>query len=269
MACQCRYYNDYPGAVRKLANSKFRWVSAPSGNPSFPTVEFVTSPNNPDGEVRVPRSSASMAVYDRAYWWPHFGPVSSADDELMIFTLSKLTGHAGTRIGWALVKNQTVASKMARYIHARGRVSHDGMLRASKLLQHMITTAGAPLHWAQAKMDSRWATLTGMLCANTACTVPRNPDFVLREPGVKTPRICAFTHTSRVPALPYMWLECTAPSDLAIEGGCAEVMRRAGIDLVAGKSYGAPAGRFIRLELLMAQDTFDIVAQRLQALVSR
>jgi hypothetical protein len=158
---------------------------------------------------------------------------------------------------------------MASYIHARGRVSHDGMLRASKLLQHMITTGGAPLRWAQSRMDSRWATLTGMFCANTACSVPRNPDFVLREPGVKTPRQCAFTRTSRVPAPPYMWLECTARRDLAVDGGCKEVLRRAGIELVAGESYGAAPGRFIRLELLMAQDTFDIVAQRLQALVSR
>ena len=46
-------------------------------------------------------------------------------------------------------------------------------------------------------------------------------------------------------------------------------MRRAGIDLVAGKAYGAADGRFIRLELLMSQDTFEIVAQRLQALVNR
>ena len=99
------------------------------------------------------------------------------------------------------MKDSTVATKMADYVHARGRVSHDGMLRASKLLQHMVTTNGAPLQWAQTKMDSRWTTLTGLLCANTACTVPRNGDFVLREPGVAMERDCAFTRTRRRPAV--------------------------------------------------------------------
>ena len=66
------------------------------------TLEFVTSPNNPDG---APRSAAfsgphAHSVYDRAYYWPHFTPIPApADDDVMLFTLSKLTGHAGTRIG--------------------------------------------------------------------------------------------------------------------------------------------------------------------------
>ena len=36
-------------------------------------------------------------VYDRAYYWPHFTPVQPVDDDIMLFTLSKLTGHARTR----------------------------------------------------------------------------------------------------------------------------------------------------------------------------
>eukprot|EP00959_Pyramimonas_sp_CCMP1952_P067650 1412126-Pyramimonas_sp.AAC.1 len=45
---------------------------------------------------------------DSAYYWPHYTPVRRAraptDDSVLAFTLSKLTGHAGTRIGWAVVK---------------------------------------------------------------------------------------------------------------------------------------------------------------------
>eukprot|EP01051_Picozoa_sp_SAG22_P022673 SAG22_NODE_5523_length_999_cov_1.715556_1_plen_78_part_00 len=56
------------------------------------------------------------AVYDRAYYWPHFTPVQPASDEIGLYTLSKLTGHAGTRIGWALVKDEAVAARMAAWI---------------------------------------------------------------------------------------------------------------------------------------------------------
>ena len=45
-------------------------------------------------------------------------------------------------------------------------------------------------------------------------------------------------------------------------------MRRAGIRLSRGAGYGGEAGRMIRLELLMARDTFDVVADRLDALVA-
>nr|GEW27959.1 tryptophan aminotransferase-related protein 3-like [Tanacetum cinerariifolium] len=62
-------------------------------------VEFVTSPNNPDGELKT-SVLGGKTIYDHAYFWPHFTPIPGpSDHDLMIFTLSKLTGHAGTRFG--------------------------------------------------------------------------------------------------------------------------------------------------------------------------
>ncbi|GJR00409.1 tryptophan aminotransferase-related protein 3-like protein [Tanacetum coccineum] len=58
-------------------------------------IEFVTSPNNPDGELKEPIIGGNT-IYDHAYLWPHFTPIMGpSDHDLMIFTLSKLTGHAG------------------------------------------------------------------------------------------------------------------------------------------------------------------------------
>lgn len=65
-------------------------------------IELVTSPNNPDG---VPRTSVvnrkqGILMHDFAYYWPQYTPITSAaDHDLMLFTVSKSTGHAGIRIG--------------------------------------------------------------------------------------------------------------------------------------------------------------------------
>lgn len=64
---------------------------------------MVTSPNNPDGVCRKPvvKREGGMVVYDLAYYWPHYTPIiSPADYDVMLFTLSKATGHAGSRVGY-------------------------------------------------------------------------------------------------------------------------------------------------------------------------
>lgn len=66
-------------------------------------IEFVTSPNNPDGKLNkaVLHGPNASAIYDRVYYWPHFTAIPNpADDDLMLFSLSKLTGHAGSRFGY-------------------------------------------------------------------------------------------------------------------------------------------------------------------------
>lgn len=65
-------------------------------------VEFVTAPNNPDGQLNqaVLKGPYAKSIYDHAYFWPHYTPIPApADEDLMIFTISKLTGHAGSRFG--------------------------------------------------------------------------------------------------------------------------------------------------------------------------
>ncbi|KAK4483979.1 hypothetical protein RD792_011191 [Penstemon davidsonii] len=65
-------------------------------------IEFVTSPNNPDGNMRraVAQGKSVKAIYDHAYYWPHFTAIPSpANEDVMVFTISKLIGHAGSRFG--------------------------------------------------------------------------------------------------------------------------------------------------------------------------
>lgn len=73
-----------------------------TSNLSNNVIEFVTSPNNPDGLLKKAVLSGPnvKTINDHAYYWPHFTAIPApADEDLMIFTLSKVTGHAGSRFG--------------------------------------------------------------------------------------------------------------------------------------------------------------------------
>lgn len=66
-------------------------------------IEFVTSPNNPDSTLREPAlaGGSSAVIFDHAYYWPHFTHIPApADEDVMLFTISKPSGHAGSRLGY-------------------------------------------------------------------------------------------------------------------------------------------------------------------------
>ncbi|RZC89969.1 hypothetical protein C5167_029037 [Papaver somniferum] len=103
--------------TQDLFNSKnFEWegdtsmwknASLPSEyNSSVNFIEFVTSPNNPDAELKEPvllKGPSVKTIFDHAYYWPHYTAIPApANEDLMIFTLSKLTGHASSRFGASL-----------------------------------------------------------------------------------------------------------------------------------------------------------------------
>lgn len=86
-----------------LKSGLYQWAGdAGTFDQDEPYIEVVTSPNNPDGNIReaiVNRDNGRM-IHDLAYYWPHYTPITSAaDHDLMLFTVSKSTGHAGSRIG--------------------------------------------------------------------------------------------------------------------------------------------------------------------------
>ena len=81
----------------------FKWGGdAHAYNDDKAYIEMVTSPNNPDGELRGPvlKRANGMLVHDLAYYWPQFTAITNpVDQNIMLFTMSKCTGHAGSRIG--------------------------------------------------------------------------------------------------------------------------------------------------------------------------
>lgn len=96
---------SYPVVTDYLRSGLFQWAGDAAAfkqsSESDAYIELVTSPNNPDGKVQQAIVNGSgPVVHDLAYYWPHYTPITEpADHDLMLFTLSKSTGHAGTRIG--------------------------------------------------------------------------------------------------------------------------------------------------------------------------
>lgn len=99
---------SYPVVTDYLKSGIYKWVGDAHAFNEIPRhergphIELVTSPNNPDGFKReqVVEGNDGKLVYDLAYYWPQYSPITSSFDAgIMLFTASKSTGHAGTRIG--------------------------------------------------------------------------------------------------------------------------------------------------------------------------
>ncbi|MQL84484.1 hypothetical protein Taro_016987 [Colocasia esculenta] len=135
------YYSSYPSVTDFLRSGLYRWagdVHAFKFKNDAPYIELVCSPNNPDGFLKeaVLNGEKGWTIHDLAYYWPQYTPITAAAaHDIMLFTFSKITGHAGTRIGWALVKDRAVAEKMTKFIELNTiGVSKDSQLRAAQIL---------------------------------------------------------------------------------------------------------------------------------------
>uniref|UniRef100_M1DIT6 Alliin lyase n=1 Tax=Solanum tuberosum TaxID=4113 RepID=M1DIT6_SOLTU len=130
-----------------------------------PYIELITSPNIPNGIIRehVVNGDQGKLIYDLAYYWPQYTSITSrANHDVMLFTISKCTGHAGSRIGWALVKGKEVARKMTKFTEiCTIGVSKEPQLRDAKILEvisnsYLDFTLENFLEYSQSRMTDRW-----------------------------------------------------------------------------------------------------------------
>ena len=77
-------------------------------------ISLITSPNNPTGEMQ---TDLAADIRDACYNWPQYiDKPALLNDKVVVFSLSKLTGHSSTRIGWAIVNDPEIAQYMKEYI---------------------------------------------------------------------------------------------------------------------------------------------------------
>uniref|UniRef100_A0A0A9DG64 Alliinase C-terminal domain-containing protein n=1 Tax=Arundo donax TaxID=35708 RepID=A0A0A9DG64_ARUDO len=125
----------------------------------------------------------------------------------MLFTVSKITGHAGTRLGWALVKDRDVARKMVYFVdRSTIGVSKDSQLRATKILGVVSDAYELPppvgaaprlFDFARRRMAERWRALRATVAASGA--------FSLQE---GTSGYCNFTKQTVTACPAFKWLRC-------------------------------------------------------------
>ncbi|KAK7855875.1 l-tryptophan--pyruvate aminotransferase 1 [Quercus suber] len=223
-----------------------------------PYIEVVNSPNNPDGTHRgaVVNGGKGKVIYDFAYYWPQYTAITSAaDHEIMLFTLSKCTGHAGSRIGWALVKDKDIAEKMTDYIAISSiGVSKESQVRAAKVIGVLcdgcenvgLGESENFFEFSRNLMAKRWQKLREALKHSECFTLYKHP----REH-------CLFTgeFTKTLPA--FAWLKCKE----GIED-CNEFLRGLKIAGRGGKAFGVDP-IFARVSMLSREDEFNQFIERL------
>ncbi|XP_015882478.3 tryptophan aminotransferase-related protein 2 isoform X1 [Ziziphus jujuba] len=257
------YYSSYPSMTDCLKSGLYKWAGdARSFNQDSPYIELVTSPNNPDGFVRhsMVNKTGGTLIHDLAYYWPQYTPISSpADNDLTLFTVSKTTGHAGTRIGWALVKDPQVARKMTKFIELNTiGVSKDSQLRAAKVLKVVAdscektrTSSSSEYNesffqFSYRVMDQRWQQLREVVNSSSVFSLPDfPPDFCHYHGQVLEPR----------PA--FAWLKCERELQ-----DCESFLRGHKLLTRGGRHFGVEP-KHVRISMLDRDDNFRLFLKRL------
>ncbi|MGH7241105.1 MAG: aminotransferase class I/II-fold pyridoxal phosphate-dependent enzyme [Candidatus Saccharimonadales bacterium] len=131
--------------------------------PSKSFAEIITNPNNPDNKVRTEKSEHGYSIYDLCYNWPQYTNIVRYAEDIMVFSLGKATGHAGTRIGWALVKDHAIAEDMKFFIElSTSGVSEDAQFRATNILKTQTSLKDWTSCFVVGKqeLDQRWLAFT-------------------------------------------------------------------------------------------------------------
>ncbi|CAN6446142.1 unnamed protein product [Victoria cruziana] len=262
------FYSSYPVVTDYLKSGIYKWVGDAHAFNEIPRhergphIELVTSPNNPDGFKReqVVEGNDGKLVYDLAYYWPQYSPITSSFDAgIMLFTASKSTGHAGTRIGWALVKDKEVARKMTKFIELNTiGVSKDSQIRTAKILgaiSDAYERESAPenenfFRYSKDLMRQRWKSLRDAIKFRGRFSLPEFPT-----------EFCNFfgEEGSSYPA--FAWAKCEAEEI----DDCAAYLKANGILTRSGKLFGVDP-KFVRISMMDRDDTFNLFIERMSKL---
>ncbi|TXG50222.1 hypothetical protein EZV62_022746 [Acer yangbiense] len=188
-----------------------------------------------------------ILVHDLAYYWPQYTSISfPANHDLMLFTVSTITGHAGMRIGWAIVKDKEVAKKMTKYIELNTfGVSRDSQLRAAKVLKVVSKSCTEPssssedesfFEFSHHQLATRWKLLR--------LAVQKSGQFSLPE---FSPQNCTFLGREFKPQPAFAWLKCEHQK----VNDCESFLRSKNILTRSGKQFGF-SSKYVRTSMIIA-----------------
>ncbi|KAL8550532.1 hypothetical protein ACS0TY_009093 [Phlomoides rotata] len=260
------YYSTYKEQTNLLQSRLFKWFGdAYEFDKDEPYIELVTSPNNPDGSLREPvvNKAKGKVIYDLAYYWPQYTAItSSMDHDIMLFTLSKSTGHAGSRIGWAIIKDEEVAKKMVKFITVSSiGVSKEAQLRAASLLE--IISASCQRNKAP-KFDNFFE--CSRLLMTERWNKFRNAAIGENEELLHFPELplhyCIFAKKSVETYPAFAWLKCNDGID------CEKMLKEYKVLGRGGSAFGR-GPEYVRLSMVGRDEDFDEFLNRLPAIMER
>ncbi|KAL1216473.1 L-tryptophan--pyruvate aminotransferase 1 [Cardamine amara subsp. amara] len=253
------FYSTYVEETTYVRSGLYKWEGDAWGfDKKGPYIELVTSPNNPDGTIREtvvnrPDDDEAKVIHDFAYYWPHYTPITRRQDhDIMLFTFSKITGHAGSRIGWALVKDKAVAKKMVEYIIVNSiGVSKESQIRTAKILKVLKETCTSEsesenfFKYGREMMKNRWEKLLEVVKESDVFTLPKYPEA-----------FCNYFEKSLESYPAFAWLGTKEETDLVSELRRQKVMTRAGERCGSDKKH-------VRVSMLSREDVFNVFLERL------
>ncbi|XP_051116833.1 tryptophan aminotransferase-related protein 2-like [Andrographis paniculata] len=254
------FYSGYPATADFVKSGLHKWAGDATSytNDQTKYIEVITSPNNPDGFLREavvkPKNCRRTLVHDLAYYWPQYTPITSpADHDIMLFTVSKCTGHAGTRIGWAIVKDRTIASKMVEFVTISTiGVSKESQLRAKLILDavassHEQVSAAPPFfEHSYELMAARWKQLRDVIQNSKLFKLP---DYL--------PQKCKFSGHTFAPQPAFAWLKCEGEID-----DCKAFLESHKILTRGGNNFGV-SNKYTRMGMISRDQEFCLLRERL------
>ncbi|XP_076935042.1 L-tryptophan--pyruvate aminotransferase 1-like [Bidens hawaiensis] len=253
------YYSSYLEILDLVRSGLYKWAGdAHEFSKNEPYIELVTSPNNPSGVIRGPvvNRDGGVLVHDLAYYWPQYTPITSKlDFDIMLFTASKCTGHAGSRIGWALVKDKEVAKKMTKFMEVSTiGVAKEPQLRIAKILQVVADRCkrfGSPegdnfFEFSKNMLAKRWEVLRETAKKSEMFILPKYPLQHCNYYG-------EITHAN--PA--FAWIKCKDEIE-----DCEKLFRSHNILTRSGRRFGSDPG-FVRVSMVGRDEEFNMFIDRL------
>lgn len=159
-------------------------------------LEFVATPNNPDGKILKPVTGAAYTIHDRVNHWSLFlNEDDSAvkedtleDDWISIFSLSKILSFSGSRVGYAFVKDPLIAHFMKYYIiittHGLGSDSQHRCLVALRYLLDSPNKVFEYSDWIRSELKARWNILKEtVLSTSLELLNSQGPNAWVKTPG--------------------------------------------------------------------------------------
>ncbi|CAN1152258.1 L-tryptophan--pyruvate aminotransferase 1 [Linum perenne] len=258
VVCAAPYYSQYKEQVEILQSRLYEWGgdARTYSKTKEPYIEVVTTPNNPDGSLQeaVVNREDGMLIHDLAYYWPSNTPIThAADHDIMLFTLTKCTGHAGSRIGWAIVKDKEVAKRMTMFMQiCTIGVSKDSQLRAAKILgvvtddceNHDIEPDETFFGQSRKVMEERWGKLKQAIRVQDTFILPKYPQ-----------QYCKFSEKFFHPAPAFGWLKCRDGCD------ASALLKEHNVLTRGGQAFGV-SSEYTRISMIGTKDDFDRFVER-------